>query len=165
VSSAFVVGVYVSSKHFPQLFHGEPGGILVQIARDGTGTVGKEKRRHSLEARRGGEWAAVGKLAPSAIAGHDSHGTYSMLGGPGALGASQGDGCNEELRVRMFGSRDFEVDDHRVGVSGPGLLHKLLHIDAPAHFRAKISETIEGVGPSVQQMSSPGGGAGKLEGL
>src|SRR5205085_9598880 len=49
-------------------------------------------------------------------------------------------------KVEEAGSRYLEREHHRVSVSGPGLLHKLLHIDAPAHFWAQVSEAVEGVG-------------------
>src|SRR6266496_4419575 len=49
-------------------------------------------------------------------------------------------------KVEETGSRHLERDDHSVRVSHPGLLHKLLHIDAPAHFWAQVSEAVEGVG-------------------
>src|SRR5712691_8917553 len=41
--------------------------------------------------------------------------------------------------------RYLERDDHSVRVGNPGLLHKLLHIDAPAYFWAQVSEAVEGV--------------------
>src|SRR5262249_31166085 len=48
-------------------------------------------------------------------------------------------------KVEETWRRHLERDDHGVWIGRPGLLHKLLHIDAPTHFWAQVSEAIEGV--------------------
>src|SRR5262249_14513931 len=67
-------------------------------------------------------------------------------------------------KVEETGSRHLERDNHRVGIRGPGLLHKLLHINAPAHFWAQVSEAIEGVshilGTEWHTIAPPDAGAG-----